>query len=114
MDVPVEGSEITEMGPGDFSYNYFNYRPELIAFFDSRDLQGGGYTWEALAKAGLELTGSELADLIDFDAEGDALFANSSSLAALKELESVVKRIAADPAFRNQCIELAAETGELE
>ncbi|WP_426687924.1 Imm51 family immunity protein [Rhodanobacter ginsengiterrae] len=111
---PVEGSRITELSPGEYSYNYFNYRPEVLAFFESKGLQGGGYTWEGLAKAGLELTDSELADLIEFDPEGDALFATSSSRPALEQLDSIVKRLGTDSAFRDQCIAHASESGELE
>ena len=114
MDDPVEGSHITELSPGEYSYNYFNYRPELLAFFESKGLQGGGYTWEGLAKAGLELTNSELADSIEFDAEGGALFATSSSRRALEELDSIVMRLATDPVFRDQCVTYASESGDLE
>ncbi len=110
----VEGSRITQIAPGDISYSYFNYKPELLAFFDSRGLQGGGYTWEALAKAGLELTGGEFVALIEFDPEGDQLFANSSSRPALEHLATLVNRIAVDVAFRKECIKLAAERGWLE
>ena len=114
MNDPVEGSRITELSAGEFSYNYFNYRPEMLALFESKGLQGGGYTWEGLAKAGLTLTNSALADQIEFDPEGDALFATSTSRQALEQLESVVKRLASDSAFRDQCFELAAESGVLE
>lgn len=114
VDDRVEGSRITELSQGEYSYSYFNYRPEVLAFFESKGLQGGGYTWEALAKAGLELSDSELADSIEFDPEGDMLFATSSSRPALEELDSIVKRLAADPGFREQCIQQASETGELE
>lgn len=108
------GSRIVEIGSGRFSYSYFNYRPDLLAFFESKGLQGGGYTWEALAKAGLELSGSEYIGRIEFDSEGDALFATSAFLPALNELEAMVKRLADDPAFRGSCIALALESGELE
>ena len=114
MDDPVEGSRISESTVGQFSYNYFNYRPEVMAFFESKGLQGGGYTWEALAKSGLELTGSILADTIEFDSEGDALFAYSRSRPALEQLEVVVKRLATDSVFRDKCIALAAKRGDLE
>ena len=114
MDDSVEGSRISESSDGKFSYNHFNYRPEIIEFFESRGLQGGGYTWEALARSGLELTGSKLAVTIEFDSEGDALFAYSPSRPALEELEAVVKRLASDAAFRDECIALAEERGDLE
>jgi hypothetical protein len=60
------------------------------------------------------LSGSKLLSLIEFDPEGDALYAYSSSKAALEELESVVKRIAAEPGFRDKCMALAAGRGTLE
>jgi len=111
---PLEGSGISEIAPGGFSFHYFNHRPELMAFFGSKGYQGGGYTWEALAKAGLELTGSEQAAMIEFDPEGDALYAYSSSKAALMELDALVRRIATDSDFRDKCIALAAAKGILE
>ena len=114
MDDPVEGSRISETTDGQFSYNYFNYRPEVIEFFESKGLQGGGYTWEALARSGLYLSGSKFAGTIEFDSEGDALFAYSSSRPVLEELEVVVKRLASDAAFRDKCIALAEERGDLE
>ena len=114
MANPLEGSRIAEIAPGNFSFNYFNHSPELVAFFESKGYQGGGYTWEALAKAGLELTGSRQATSIEFDPEGDALYAYSSSRDALAELEALVGRIATDADFRDQCIALAGEMGILE
>jgi hypothetical protein len=110
----LEASSIAEIAKGKFSYNYYNHRPDVIKFFESKGYQGGGYTWEGLARAGLELSGSKLLSLIEFDPEGDALYAYSSSKAALEELESVVKRIAADLSFRDRCIALAAGGGNLE
>ena len=67
-----------------------------------------------MAKSGLELSGSKLVGTIEFDSEGDALFAHSSSRPALEELEAVVKRLASDAAFRDKCIALAEKRGDLE
>jgi hypothetical protein len=83
-------------------------------FFESKGYQGGGYTWEGLARAGAELSGSKLLSLVEFDPEGDALYAYSSSKPALEELEAIVKRIAADSGFRDKCIALAERRGNLE
>lgn len=114
MDDPIEGSRISESQGGQFSYNYFNYDPQVIEFFESKGLQGGGYTWEALARAGLEISGSTLIGEIDFDSESDSLFAYASSRPVLEELESVVERLASDAAFRDRCMALAEERGALE
>jgi hypothetical protein len=110
----LEASSIAEIAKGQFSYNYYNHRPEVIEFFESKGYQGGGYTWEGLAKAGSELSGSKQLSLVEFDPEGDALYAYSASKAALEELEAVVKRIAADPGFRDKCIAHAVRGGTLE
>ena len=110
----LEASTIAEIAKGQFSYNYYNHRPEVIKFFESKGYQGGGYTWEGLARAGSELSGSKLLSLIEFDPEGGALYAYSSSKPALEELEAVVKRIAAEPGFRDKCIALAIHGGYLE
>jgi hypothetical protein len=110
----LEASRISEISKGQFSYNYYNHRPEVIEFFESKGYQGGGYTWEGLARAGSELSGSKLLSLAEFDPEGDALYAYSSSKPALEELDAVVKRIAADPGFRDKCIALAERGGNLE
>jgi hypothetical protein len=110
----LEASSIAEIAKGNFSYNYYNHRPEVIEFFESKGYQGGGYTWEGLARAGSELSGSKLLSLVEFDPEGDALYAYSASKPALEELEAVVKRIASDPSFRDKCIGLAVRGGSLE
>jgi hypothetical protein len=110
----LEASSIMEISKGKFSFNYYNNRPEVIEFFESKGYQGGGYTWEGLARAGSKLSGSKLLSLVEFDPEGDALYAYSSSKPALEELEAVVKRIATDPGFRDKCIALAVSGGNLE
>lgn len=109
-----EASKLTEISKGEYSYHYHNHRDEMIEFFESKRLQGGGYTWEGLARAGLELSGSKVLPLIEFDPEADALYAYSSSRAALEELDVIVKRIAADAGFRDECIALATRDGILE
>jgi hypothetical protein len=110
----LEGSGVSEISKGQFSYNYYNHRPEVIEYFESKGYQGGGYTWEGLARAGSKLSGSKLLSLVEFDPEGDALYAYSSSKPALDELEAMVKRIAANAGFRDKCIELAIREGILE
>jgi hypothetical protein len=110
----LEASRITEISKGKFSFNYYNHRPEVIEFFESKGYQGGGYTWEGLARAGSQLSGSKLLSHVEFDPEGDALYAYSSSRPALEELAAVVTHIAADAGFRDKCIALAASGGNLE
>ena len=114
MEQPLEGSAISEIPDGQYSYNYFNHNPEVINFFESKGLQGGGYTWEALAKAGLKISQTKLSESIEFDSEGDALFANSESKEALTEQEAVIKKIASDTVFRDKCLALAEQDGDLE
>lgn len=114
MGQELEHSSIAKRADGQFSYHYFNHHPDIIDFYESLSLQGGGDTWAALAKAGLSLAQSERMDDIEFDPEAEALYAYSDSRAALEELAAIVKRIAVDNGFRDQCLSLAEESGELE
>lgn len=110
----IERSQIAEIHDGQFAYHYSSYDRAMLDFFESLSLQGGGYTWAALAKAGLALVESEHIDDIEFDPEGEALYAYAGSRKALEELAAVVKRMAAENDFREQCLALAEENGELE
>ncbi len=62
------GFGIVELG-GRISVSYFDNRDETLEWFESRDLQGGGYTWQALVRAAFELDPSALASDIEYDAE---------------------------------------------
>jgi hypothetical protein len=109
-----ERARIAELESGQFSYNYANDDPDVLEFFESLGLQGGGDTWAALARAGLELAQSRHIGDIEFDPDAQEMFAYSDSRAALEELAGIVARIAADDEFREQCLALAEENGELE
>jgi hypothetical protein len=109
----LEGVRITSTGSG-FVLSYFNYRPEVLNFFHSRGWQGGGPSWEGVGKGGLRLANSNALALIEFDPEGDALYARSPKREALAELERVLVNAANDIGFREQCINLAKKHGEME
>ena len=115
MGEESEGQRITELDDGQFSFHYANYDPDLLEFFDALDLQGGGDTWAALARAGLALSQPpQIGAAVEFDPDAQELFAYSASRAALEALEEVIQRIAADEEFREQCLVVAEENRDIE
>lgn len=114
MDGDGGRARIAQLGDGQFSYWYANDQPDMLEYFESLGLQGGGDTWAALAAAGLGLVRSQQIDAIEFDPDAQELYAYSRSREALEELEATVRKIAADEKFREQCMTLAEENGELE
>ena len=108
MGCVVQGMErwqIAGLDNGQFSYHYANYDADLLEFFESLGLQGGGDTWAALARAGLALAQPPyIAAAIEFDPDAQELFAYSDSRAEIEALEEVIQRIAADKEFREQCL----------
>ena len=54
----LEASRIAEVSKGKFSFDYYNHRPEVIEFFESKGYQGGGYTWE-LSQIWIAIVSSE-------------------------------------------------------
>ncbi len=93
---------------------YFDNRDETVEWFESRDLQGGGYTWEALVQASFELDPSVLASDIEYDSEALTFFAEVPSKAASDELKRRIERLASDESSRLKCMKRAEEGGCLE
>ena len=99
---------------GEYTLSYFNYEDETLEYFHSRRLQGGGYTWAGLARAGLELQSSPYLRDIYFDPEGDALFLVASNTDAIAAVADVVARLEKDMEYRETCIAHARSRGYLE
>ena len=96
---------------GAASLSYYNYDPKILAVFEEKQLQGGGYTWEALIKAvfnGASPNGTE------FDPEGDAFYAYASSAADLEGVKEAIERLRDDPKFLEECMLRAGQGGYLE
>jgi hypothetical protein len=64
--------------------------------FQSKGLQSGGYTWEAIAHALVALRAPELAQELDINAEGDEMYAYAKERAPLEAFEKLLVAAAAD------------------
>ncbi len=64
--------------------------------FDARGLQGGGYTWLPIARALVALHAPELAEQLDFNAEGDDFYVYAASREPLAVLEQLIRDAATD------------------
>jgi hypothetical protein len=107
------GFTTSEFG-GAVQVSYFDYREDILEWFQSRDLQGGGYTWEALVRSALELQRSPYADDVEYNSEGDAFFATVSSEEASEALKDVFRRLTTNESFRLECMAHAQRRGDLE
>lgn len=99
---------------GTFGLTYFDYRPEALDWFQSKGLQGGGYSWEALVKAVFELEPSPLMSQIELDSEGSAFNAYATSVEAREWLKSTIRKLVQHGQFRSQALEMAKQQGFLE
>ena len=67
------------------------------ALFDERRLQGGGYTWQGIVTALIQLHAPELlGQLRVLDAEADNMYAYCSDRAVLERVASLVRSAIAD------------------
>lgn len=97
-----------------FAINYFNYKPEILAYFESVELQGGGYTWEALVRAAVSTEAHAALAEIEFDSEGDAFVAYTANESVANKVKEIIERLSSDISYREKYIKLAGSEGYLE
>ena len=98
----------------DFTLQYYNYKKNLLFYFEEKGLQGGGPTWAALVKAGLELDKSPHLESVHFDEEGDMLYLYSPDKKAVYAVKKIIELLNKNVAFREKCIAQASAEGYLE
>ncbi|MEM1411434.1 MAG: hypothetical protein AAGH19_03670 [Pseudomonadota bacterium] len=94
--------------------NIYDHRDEVIEFFESEDLQGGGPTWLGLITAAFELDGNNSLELMEMDDEGDGLLISCETEQPLTTVVSYVNRMLAEPGFMRACIEKGLDADYLE
>ncbi len=83
-----------------FCLSLIDWSESIAELFDQQGLQGGGYTWLGIAEALLELHNPALSDSFEvFDAEGDNMYAYSTSKDMLEEFAELLRRAMVDRAF---------------
>jgi len=80
---------------------------------DERDLQGGGYTWQALIKYLVRTRAPQIVDQIDYGSEGDTFVSFSSSLEAIRAVGRLVQSATRDPELLREAFD-KADPDELE
>lgn len=81
-----------------------------IDYLESRDGQGGGYSWEAMVKAVLALRGQTPAGLT-FDSESGMFCTLSQDAAPSQAVAAIIRELNTDPALMAQAVDLATEGG---
>jgi hypothetical protein len=87
-DADVAPCRLVDHGEGRFSLCLDDFKMPELPLFTERGLQGGGYTWEAVADSLLRLRRPELADQVAWDSEAGMFVAvgNRANLVVLARL----------------------------
>ncbi len=87
-DADVAPCRLVDHGEGRFSLCLDDFKMPDVALFAERGLQGGGYTWEAVADSLLRLRRPDLADQVAWDSEAGMFVAvgNRPNLVLLAKL----------------------------
>lgn len=108
-----EGVDIGQYN-GQYSISYFNHKDDVLSYFESKGLQGGGYTWEALVRAALEIEAPEQLARLESDPEADAFYAYAPTESVANTVKGVLEKLSADIQYRERCIERAIQNGYIE
>jgi hypothetical protein len=108
----VAPCRLVDHGEGRFSLCLDDFRMPSVPLFDERGLQGGGYTWEALADSLARLRRPELVDGLSYDSE-PGMFVAVGTRPTLIALAHVLQEAMADPALVRQAVD-AADPDRLE
>ena len=74
-DAGLAPCRLVDHGEGRYSLCLDDFRMPKVAIFDERGLQGGGYTWEAVADSLARLRRPELVDGVGYDSEASMFVA---------------------------------------
>jgi hypothetical protein len=86
--------------------------PAVYALFDERELQGGGYTWQAITNSLLTLHLPHLKGQLSIDAEGDGMYVECETLAPLEALYDLLGRAMTDHALLVEAMDHAGDALE--
>jgi hypothetical protein len=104
--------EFLEVKPGLYSLIFTDFDAHLNVITKNGG-QGGGYTWEALVKAAVELKSIEVPG-IEYDPESDMFAAYGSNKESLIKIASLIKEMTEDPDTLKKAITKAKSGGYFE
>ncbi len=107
----VEESEfapcrLVDHGEGRFSLCFDDFRMPSVPLFESRGLQGGGYTWEAVASSLVKLKRPDLESDLSYDSEA-GMFVALGGRESLKGVATLIQKALADPALLRDAVDHA-------
>lgn len=107
----VEESEfapcrLVDHGEGRFSLCFDDFRMPSVPLFESRGLQGGGYTWEAVVSSLVKLKRPDLEPDLTYDSEA-GMFVALGSRESLKGVATLIQKAIADPALLRDAVDHA-------
>lgn len=97
-----------------YAINYYNYKMDVTEYFANANLQGSGYTWEALVKAAVKTESPELLAQIEFAPEGGTFAAYTTSDAVANKIKEVIEKLSSDLAYRDKFMKIASDGGYIE
>lgn len=80
-----------------------------MELFESRELQGGGYTWEGIVNALLEMKMPDAIPLLEIGAEADNMYAYCADRGVLEQLAHLVRSACADHKLLESAIKHAGD-----
>jgi hypothetical protein len=95
---------LVDHGDGRLSLCFDDFRMPAIALFDERGLQGGGYTWEAVAASLVKMRAPDLG--LKYDSEA-GMFVAIGSRDALRAVAGLLQEAMLDPALMRQALDRA-------
>jgi hypothetical protein len=108
----VAPCRLVDHGEGRFSLCLDDLRMPSLPLFDERGLQGGGFTWEAVADSLARLRRPELVEGLSYDSEA-GMFVAVGTRPTLIALAHLLQEAMADPALLRQAVD-AADPDRLE
>jgi hypothetical protein len=111
-DADVAPCRLVDHGEGRYSLCLDDFRMPRVALFDERGLQGGGYTWEALADSLARLRRPELVDGLSYDSEA-GMFVAIGTRPTLVALAHLLQEAMDDEALLRAALD-AADPDRLE
>jgi hypothetical protein len=94
---------------GKFCLTIMDADDKTAALFEKRELQGGGYTWEGIVTALVQMKMPEALPLLDLGAEADNMYAYCRDRGVLERVAELVRAACADHKLLKAAIKHAGE-----
>lgn len=96
-------------GQGGFLLTLIDADDRTVALFEDRGLQGGGYTWEGIVTALVEMRMPESLPKLEIGAEADNMYIYCADRKLLEQVAGLVRTAIADHDLLVAAIEHAGE-----